>query len=166
MNADIGTLSTNDPGHSSLWGYQGNPLIEEESFSPQQSSVGTSPLSAFSDASPPWYTDVLVDQRLHHLDIKLWTEVPMSNRQAASMLSFYLQTDHPVLGLFDSDLFITGLCGGHAEYCSPFLVSALFYCICVGLHSVLQSSIYADFNLARIQKHRRSVDRIAGSPIF
>lgn len=47
------------------------------------------------------------------------------------MLSYYLQTDHPILGPFDADLFIASLCSGYIQYCSPFLISALFYWICV-----------------------------------
>lgn len=47
------------------------------------------------------------------------------------MISLYLETDHPILGWFDAELFITALCSGFSNFCSPFLVSALLYWACV-----------------------------------
>lgn len=73
----------------------------------------------------------LVDRRLYFLNLRQWTEVSISDGLAAKMISLYLETDHPILGFFDADLFITALCGGLSNFCSPFLVSSLFYWICV-----------------------------------
>ncbi|KXL45058.1 MAG: hypothetical protein FE78DRAFT_148967, partial [Acidomyces sp. 'richmondensis'] len=59
--------------------------------------------------------------------IKYWTVVPISNEFAASIISQYLEVDHPTLGFFDADLFIHDLVYRRLEFCSPLLVSSLLY---------------------------------------
>ncbi|KXJ87785.1 hypothetical protein Micbo1qcDRAFT_124133, partial [Microdochium bolleyi] len=59
-----------------------------------------------------------------------WTNVDAANDFAARAISLYLETDHPLLGLFDADLFITDLVEHRTRYCSPFLVNALLYLSC------------------------------------
>lgn len=76
---------------------------------------------------------MLVDARLQHLDISEWTDVPITSDLAARMISYYLESDHPVLGFFDAELFVNSLTTGYGDYCSPFLVSVLMYWICVGI---------------------------------
>lgn len=63
--------------------------------------------------------------QLNGLSIAFWTAVPVTNQYAASVISLYLETDHPLLGLFDSQLFVGNLVDCRLEFCSPFLVSAL-----------------------------------------
>jgi len=72
------------------------------------------------------------DDRLHSLQISLWTDIPISNDLAARVLSLYLATDHPLLGLFDPQLFIADLISGGQTFCSRFLVHAVLYWGCVG----------------------------------
>jgi hypothetical protein len=72
------------------------------------------------------------DDRLHSLQISLWTNIPISNDLAARVLSLYLATDHPLLGLFDPQLFITDLISGGQTFCSRFLVHVVLYWGCVG----------------------------------
>lgn len=69
----------------------------------------------------------LCDERLRALDISFWTSVDVANDFAARVISLYLETDHPLLGLFDPDLFITDLVEHRPRYCSAFLVNALLY---------------------------------------
>ena len=71
-------------------------------------------------AQPP-----LCDQRLSQLQIGKWTDVPITDSMAAAAISLYLETDHPVLGLFDDDLFLNDLIAHKRDFCSPLLVCAL-----------------------------------------
>jgi hypothetical protein len=43
------------------------------------------------------------------LDITFWTTVPVTSETAAKAISLYLETDHPLLGTFDPDLFVADL---------------------------------------------------------
>ncbi|PSN60230.1 hypothetical protein BS50DRAFT_681738 [Corynespora cassiicola Philippines] len=63
--------------------------------------------------------------RLSDLDIGFWTSVPVTDEYAAGAISRYLETDYPVMGLFDADLFVRDLVQCRFHFCSPFLVSAL-----------------------------------------
>lgn len=72
------------------------------------------------------------DQRLRHLDISFWTKVPISSRCAAHIISLYLETDHPLLGTFDPNMFVQDLTQCRYRLCSPFLVDALLFLASVG----------------------------------
>lgn len=78
----------------------------------------------------------LCDTRLSNLEIMHWTDVDIGSDLAARCISLYLETDHPLLGLFDPDLFVEQLISGQEQFCSPLLVNALLYWACVGEHSV------------------------------
>lgn len=74
----------------------------------------------------------LCDARLYELDIGAWTKVDISSDLAARCISLYLETDHPLLGHFDPDLFLSRLAGDdEGDYCSPLLVNALLFWACV-----------------------------------
>ena len=73
----------------------------------------------------------LCDERLGHIVISTWTKVPVTNEFAARAISLYLETDHPLLGLFDADLFLDDLVSGQINFCSPLLVNALLCWACV-----------------------------------
>lgn len=73
----------------------------------------------------------LCDSRLAQLDISNWTNVIVSNEYAAHAISLYLETDHPLLGFFEPNLFVGSLTAGKTDYCSPMLVNALLYWACV-----------------------------------
>ncbi|KAI9698282.1 MAG: hypothetical protein M1820_007552 [Bogoriella megaspora] len=66
-----------------------------------------------------------IDPRLDALNIAFWTAVPVTDQYAAGAISSYLETEHAVLGLFDTELFIRDLVDCKIDYCSPFLVSSL-----------------------------------------
>ncbi|KAK6851886.1 hypothetical protein PG995_012011 [Apiospora arundinis] len=78
-----------------------------------------------SEAAP-----VYVDDRLHRLQIDYWTSVPISNDFAATVISTYLEVDHPFYGLFDADLFLNDLINREITFCSPFLVTTLLCQAC------------------------------------
>ncbi|KAK2590778.1 hypothetical protein QQS21_011532 [Conoideocrella luteorostrata] len=72
----------------------------------------------------------LCDSRLAKLEINHWTNVPITNEEAARAISFYLETDHPLLGFFDPTLFISDLVMIKTDYCSKLLINALLYWAC------------------------------------
>lgn len=71
------------------------------------------------------------DPRLHQLEIGYWTRVPISNELAAGAISMFLETNHPVLGFFDADVFLNDLIDHKLQFCSAFLVHALLSYACV-----------------------------------
>lgn len=73
----------------------------------------------------------LCDRRLEDIKIINWTHVPISNELAARLISFYLTVDHPILGLFDADLFLGDLVAHRTEFCCPLLLSAVLCFACV-----------------------------------
>ena len=77
----------------------------------------------------------LCDPRLRDLNIRYWTDVDIDNEVAAKCISLYLETDHPLLGHFDPELFVSHLASGRTEHCSSLLVNALLYWACVSLPS-------------------------------
>ncbi|TWU74250.1 hypothetical protein ED733_004393 [Metarhizium rileyi] len=72
-------------------------------------------------------TTSLCDPRLSRLDISRWSNVHISNEFAARAISLYLETDHPLLGFFDPDLFVSDLVSGSSQHCSSLLVNSLLY---------------------------------------
>ncbi|KAL7944147.1 N-terminal fungal transcription regulatory domain-containing protein [Trichoderma barbatum] len=72
----------------------------------------------------------LCDSRLTQLNISDWTNVSISKEYAARAISLYLETDHPLLGFFEPNLFVSNLTTGKTDYCSSLLVNALLYWAC------------------------------------
>lgn len=72
-----------------------------------------------------------VDPLLETLKIKFWTTVTVTDTFAATAIALYLENDHPVLNLFDAELFLKDLTGLRQEFCSSFLVAALLAFACV-----------------------------------
>lgn len=85
----------------------------------------------------------LCDSRLNKLEIMHWTDVDIDNDLAARCISLYLETDHPLLGLFDPDLFVEQLISGQEQFCSALLVNALLYWACVSEDPVYSSLLKA-----------------------
>jgi hypothetical protein len=79
-----------------------------------------------------------VDFRLTHLHVNYWTQIPIGNDFAARVLSHYLESDHPLWGCFDADLFLSDLVDHKLNACSPFLFHALMAHACVSHHSYLR----------------------------
>jgi hypothetical protein len=81
------------------------------------------------------------DDRLHNLNISYWTDIAVTNDFAAQVISLYLQTDHPILGLFDPYLFIGDLITMKEQFCSRLLVHSLMYLACVSPEAPLNSRV-------------------------
>ncbi|KAM0556847.1 hypothetical protein ACHAPJ_005519 [Fusarium lateritium] len=80
------------------------------------------------------------DERLEELDMSFWTAVPIPSDLAAKIISLYLETDHPLLGAFDPDLFVNDMINCRTEYCSHLLVSTLMYWGCQ-MYNTLNSNV-------------------------
>jgi hypothetical protein len=100
-------------------------LFEPYGESPNNKTIPTNTLEGEKDIP------ALCDPRLEHLRISYWTSVPIGNTLASQAISLYLETDHPLLGLFEPSLFISDLVDQQDNFCSPVLVNALLYWACV-----------------------------------
>lgn len=85
----------------------------------------------FQDFKDPTEAIQYCDERLSDLQADFWADVAVSSDFVARAISLYIHTDHPLLGLFDTDLFITDLVGRQTRFCSRFLFHALMYLACV-----------------------------------
>ncbi|KAK7227537.1 hypothetical protein V2G26_015540 [Clonostachys chloroleuca] len=101
---------------------------------PQGSSFTVSPETSRSRTHEPQPPPLgFCDPRLKDLRIARWTTVDIDDSLAAKCISLYLETDHPLLGHFDPDLFLDDLISEQEEeqrFCSPLLVNALLYWAC------------------------------------
>ncbi|CAG7558172.1 unnamed protein product [Fusarium equiseti] len=61
------------------------------------------------------------DSRLERLQIGYWSKIPISDDFAASLISFYINNDHKIMGFFDADLFLEDLVECRQRFCSSFL---------------------------------------------
>lgn len=75
--------------------------------------------------------DMYRDPRLQDLDVAFWTTVNISRDDAVAAISFFLQADHAILGLFDANNILDDLSTNRLRYCTPFLCSALLCLACV-----------------------------------
>jgi hypothetical protein len=73
----------------------------------------------------------LRDVRLDNIEIRLWTDVVVSNRFAAEAISLYLEMNQPWWAFFDVDQFLEDLISGETQFCSRLLVNALLAWACV-----------------------------------
>jgi hypothetical protein len=101
-----------------------------QSGSSQASPVYQSPASILPESGLPKNTlpaDFFeyVDERLDLLQIGYWIGTDIANPVAAGLISLYLKTDHPTLGLFDSGLFLDDLVARRSRFCSPLLVCSI-----------------------------------------
>ncbi|KAG6990450.1 Nitrogen assimilation transcription factor nit-4 [Fusarium oxysporum f. sp. raphani] len=80
------------------------------------------------------------DERLEKLNISFWTTVPIPSDLAAKIILLYLETDHPLLGTFDPDLFVNDLINCETRFCSRFLLSAVMYWGCQ-MYSALDPTV-------------------------
>ncbi|KAJ4078958.1 hypothetical protein NW761_011704 [Fusarium oxysporum] len=86
----------------------------------------------------PFLSGQYCDSSLEKLRISYWTKVPVSNKLAATLISFYIETDHKIMGFFDADVFLEDLVECRRRFCSAFLVNAVLCLACVSV-SLLQS---------------------------
>ncbi|KAF6821119.1 C6 transcription factor [Colletotrichum plurivorum] len=88
--------------------------------------------------SPPRYCD----SRLERPEIRYWTKVPISNELAATLIPFYLENDHPIMGFFDADLFLDDLAACRQEFCSAFLVVSVL-CLASQEYTIVKPQVSA-----------------------
>ncbi|KAI0554357.1 hypothetical protein F4679DRAFT_597404 [Xylaria curta] len=84
-----------------------------------------SELSQLPEKSANYY-----NEKLKYLQADFWTHIRISNDFTARVISLYLETDHPLLGLFNPYLFIDDLVSKRTNYCSKFLFHALMFLGC------------------------------------
>ncbi|KAI1143862.1 hypothetical protein F5Y05DRAFT_362848 [Hypoxylon sp. FL0543] len=87
-------------------------------------------VSHFRSHTPAGHESDYFDERFRHLRIGFWTDIEITNEFAAQIISLYLRTDHPLLGLFDPYLFVADLVDQKNDFCSRFLVHSLMYLGC------------------------------------
>ncbi|KAM5381974.1 hypothetical protein ACJZ2D_002762 [Fusarium nematophilum] len=104
------------------------PAADSEGVSSSDPDVN--PFPAHLSTGSPISTLGPCDERLEELDMSFWTSVPIANDVAARIISLYLETDHPLLGTFDPDLFADDLVNRRLGFCSPLLVSTVMYWGC------------------------------------
>jgi hypothetical protein len=119
LGAVLGTPTSTFSWQNLLLDVPATTGVEEKGFS----SSDSSPSGAGPSNSQPAL--LYYDARLSNLDIAFWTTVPCSNHVAADAISMYLEINHPMMGLFDVDLFIDDLISHSFSNCSPFLVNSL-----------------------------------------
>ncbi|KXJ85261.1 hypothetical protein Micbo1qcDRAFT_56386 [Microdochium bolleyi] len=56
--------------------------------------------------------------------------VPVTNEFAASLLSVYLENEHPIVGTFDTETFLDSLVTHQLDFCSSLLVSCVLTTAC------------------------------------
>ncbi|KZM24620.1 DNA binding [Ascochyta rabiei] len=79
------------------------------------------------------------DSRLEKLNIDFWTSVSISNEHAASAISLYLETHHPIWCFFDASQFVDDLVKCRVDSnstCSPLLVSSMLAFALQGYSSI------------------------------
>ncbi|KAI2469298.1 hypothetical protein F4781DRAFT_422071 [Annulohypoxylon bovei var. microspora] len=103
----------------------GTPLASLEA---RDHSIGSS--------EPLQSTHTLFDDRLKVVNFQRWTGVPITNELAATLVSLYLEIDHPWCPLFDADLFLNDCVRGETHFCSTLLVNALLGWACQSYSSL------------------------------
>ena len=78
------------------------------------------------------------DPRLSGAKVSRWTTVQIGETDARRLIGNYLETDHPIIGLFDADLFLEDLSSYSHTFCSEFLVTCILYWSCVCQRRFLQ----------------------------
>ncbi|KAG8671404.1 hypothetical protein FPOAC2_04740 [Fusarium poae] len=106
----------------------------------QMSNNEPNPFPAHNPTHAQVPTLALCDDRLKKLNIGFWTSVPIPSSLAAKVVSLYLETDHPLLGPFDPDMFLADLVECKTNYCSGMLVSAIMYWGCQ-MYSGIDSAV-------------------------
>jgi hypothetical protein len=122
------------------------PILEPPSPSSIASAslLGGSTQSTSSSRTPmsPSEPSAYCDPRLELLTVSYWTQIPIDNGLAAQTISHFLQTDHPVLGFFDADLFLRDLVGQGSNFCSSFLFHSVMSLACVCLPATFPTNAF------------------------
>ncbi|KAI0480156.1 hypothetical protein GGR56DRAFT_663953 [Xylariaceae sp. FL0804] len=106
---------------------------------PRQPSAGGVRFGKQGTASSAGDIPLRGDDRLERLNISKWTDVPITDELAATLISMYLTIDRPY-ALFDADLFLEDLISGRTHFCTRFLLNSLLSWACQS-YSNLQPEI-------------------------
>ncbi|KAI0146049.1 hypothetical protein F4776DRAFT_390974 [Hypoxylon sp. NC0597] len=79
---------------------------------------------------------MILDDRLKSVNFQRWTNVPITNELAATLISLYLEIDHQWCPLFDADLFLNDCVQGNTHFCSALLMNALLGWACQSYSSL------------------------------
>ncbi|KAI1633796.1 hypothetical protein F4809DRAFT_569424 [Biscogniauxia mediterranea] len=167
QHVELGAGDTPTPT-SSAGGFSGSTPDSQATPGPEPSN----PMRTISKAKSHG-PSVQLDRRLEALVISRWTNVPISNELAATLISFYLETTYRWCPLFDADLFLDGLLSGTSHFCSRLLVSSLLSWVCQ-CHSSLQSEV-ASLALAfeieaeelwQLEKHTNTLTAVAAAQLL
>jgi hypothetical protein len=71
------------------------------------------------------------DPRLANAKVSRWTTVQIGDADARRLIGHFLETDHPIIGFFDADLFLEDLSTYSHDFCSEFLVTCILFWSCV-----------------------------------
>ncbi|KAL0931318.1 C6 zinc finger domain containing protein [Colletotrichum truncatum] len=118
-----------------LWN-RTNPIVTSDlpglsaSYPSSESSLAKEDSTGYGLVGPTNPPSVY-DERLLELDNSKWTSLPVTKEFAVTVLSLYLEADHPMMPLFDIDVFLDGLLGKN-PFCSRLLVNGLFSWACQG----------------------------------
>lgn len=104
--------------------------VPDPSVNSSISSLESETLEKFSSPTISPLTSYC-DDRLCDLRVDQWSRIPVDNTFAASAISLYLESEHPLFGLFDPDLFLNDLIACKSRFCSSLLVNSLLYRACV-----------------------------------
>ena len=109
------------------------PVVAQDTVSTlflhgQSSQAHVSQLEDVKSTEKPLDHPQYCDSRLAKLNINFWTSVPLTNERAASAISLYLETHHPIWSFFDASQFISDLVDCRTDpdsTCSSFMVNSL-----------------------------------------
>ncbi|KAF9872647.1 hypothetical protein CkaCkLH20_09826 [Colletotrichum karsti] len=125
---DVSDSESSSPEPSSIFSH-GSVAGSSSGDATNESMLLRSSISSVFPAEPV-QSPIQTDPRLLNLDIEYWTVVSIPSDHAAKAITLYLETDHAMLGLFDTELFIHDLTHYQHRFCSPLLVCALLAFAC------------------------------------
>jgi hypothetical protein len=111
---------------------------------PPASLIGGSTQTTSSSSTPLSLSEpyTYCDSRLERLSVRYWTRIPIDDGLAARAISHYLEVDHPVLGLFDANLFLRDLVEQGLNFCSSFLFSSVMSLACVCQLTITSKDVF------------------------
>ncbi|KAI0840471.1 hypothetical protein F5Y06DRAFT_241282 [Hypoxylon sp. FL0890] len=128
LRSDLSALSGKEDARPDMKQTQvGRSNVDRSTATPIDAD---SAVSHFRSHLPDGHEPDYFDDRLRDLKIGFWTDIAVTNKFAAQVISLYLRTDHPLLGLFDPYLFVADLIDQKSRFCSRFLVHSLMYLGC------------------------------------
>ena len=105
------------------------------------------------------------DPRLAGTQVRRWTTVQIGDIEAKQLIKHYLETDHPIIGLFDADLFLADFSTYSHRFCSTFLVNCVLFWSCVRQLSINQVCIWQTDSCHSCNAALKVKSHVLSSPI-